>query len=221
MPDNLVFPNVVLNDGTTLTNLEASNEGFYFCNQELNYFPPVPEEIKGTDKWMTESQEQLTTVYGWTVVAFLVLYIVMVLGRRIILTAISFVRGVYEPSGYNQHKDFSSGIGLETFGYIPQLEVPGFHFPLLACNIDDIDVKLIGWKDPNCGDENEGDEHRNYDSHNLIFDVPHAETLHRSRHEATQVKSIPHGGKKGRPIFSIVKQYPPEWVQRARENSQT
>lgn len=87
------------------------------------------------------------------------------------------------------------------------LDVPGFHFPLLCANIDDIDVKLIGWKDPNC---QKTDEHRNYDDHNLIFDVAH-DNLHRSRNLSVEESETKSEGN-GRPIFSIVKQYPPSWA---------
>ena len=97
------------------------------------------------------------------------------------------------------------------------MDVPGFHFPLLASNIDDIDVRLIGWKDPNC--YNESDPHRNFDNHNLIFDVPN-EKLHRSRNEAVDL-SKSREASLGRPIFSVIKQYPPEWAVRARENGQS
>jgi hypothetical protein len=111
----------------------------------------------------------------------------------------------YQPSGLDQCKDFSSGIGMESFAYIPQLEVPSLGFPLLACNIDDIDVRLIGWKDPNRSDEN---EHHRYDSRNIIFDVAN-EKLHRSRF-GTIEQSFDR--KSDRPIFSLVKHYPPKWA---------
>lgn len=92
--------------------------------------------------------------------------------------------------------------------------MPGFHFPLLCANIDDIDVKLIGWKDPNC--QNDTDEHRNYDDHNLIFDVKH-DNLHRSRNEAaTDTESEVRRERKKRPIFSIIKHYPPAWALKAK-----
>ena len=41
-------------------------------------------------------------------------------------------------------------------------------------------MRLIGWKDSNCQNEN---DHRNYDNRNLIFDVQH-DNLYRSRNEA-------------------------------------
>ena len=118
-----------------------------------------------------------------------------------------------QPTGLNQHKDFSSGIGFESFGYIPQLEVLGFHFPLLCCNIDDIDVRLIGWKDPNKVSQKSSDHPaRSYDNHNLIFDVPY-EALHRSRNVAVNASGTDAVETQVRPIFSVIKHYPPEWAK--------
>jgi hypothetical protein len=110
----------------------------------------------------------------------------------VVKLTLSLVKGVYEPKGIDQRKDFSSGVGIETFGYIPSLEVNGFHFPFLACDIDDIDVRLIEWKDPNHEDES---AHRQYDEHNLIFDVS------RERRNA---------------VFSAVKHFPPSWYSKTK-----
>lgn len=120
----------------------------------------------------------------------------------------------YQPSGLDQCKDFSSGIGMESFAYIPQLEVPSLGFPLLACNIDDIDVRLIGWKDPNRSDEN---EHHRYDSRNIIFDVAN-EKLHRSRFGTIEQSC---DRKSDRPIFSVVKHYPPKWAVRGNSEGES
>ena len=32
--------------------------------------------------------------------------------------------------------------------YIPQVESPVFSYPLLACSIDNIDVEMLDWTDP-------------------------------------------------------------------------
>lgn len=198
--------------------VQASVEPFYFCDMDDIGFPPVAK-VQGSNKWMTDGQERLTRIYGWTCLALLIGYIVLVLGGNITRAVLSIVRPVYKPKGLNQHKDFSSGIGFESFGFIPQLDIPGFHFPLLVCNIDNIDVRLIGWKDPNI--QKGGDPHRNYDDHNLMFDVPH-ETLHRSRNVAADESTTSSIVGKTRPIFSVVKHYPPKWEleRRAAEKEQ-
>ena len=91
-----------------------------------------------------------------------------------------------------------------------QFVIPGFHFPLLACDIDDIDVDLISWRNPQ--GNNIEHPHLNYDDYNLIFDVPH-EGMKRSINVASStVKSDEHD--ETRHIYSIVKQWPPEWAKK-------
>jgi hypothetical protein len=58
-------------------------------------------------------------------------------------------------STIKHHQDLS--------GYIPQVQVPGFVYPLLATDINGVDSDLIGWQDRRQG----------YDPHNLIHDVQH------------------------------------------------
>ena len=42
--------------------------------------------------------------------------------------------------------------------YVPQLRMPGFSHPLLACDITRIDHDVIGWKD----------DRRGYEEHSLV-----------------------------------------------------
>ncbi|KAL9178347.1 hypothetical protein ACHAXT_001775 [Thalassiosira profunda] len=197
------------------TQLCSCTENDKACNIPGTQFTGVTL-INGENKWMTEGQEELTKVYGTTVLVLLILYCVFILGQGTIRLVLSLVRGVYKPKGRDQRKDFSSGVGSESFGYIPQLEVPGFHFPLLACNIDDIDVRLLGWKDPNS--QKSSDPHRNYDNNNLIFDVPRP-ALHRSRNVAADENGATSEERTTRPIFSVAKHYPPKWAMQAKEEA--
>jgi len=68
----------------------------------------------------------------------------------------------------------------------------GIEYPLIACDIKDIDKKLIGWSEPSNG----------YESWNLISDIPV------NSRNGISVSDGVH-------LFSIVGHYPPEW--RARE----
>ena len=69
----------------------------------------------------------------------------------------------HQPDGNPVHKDFSE---LEKInGYLPQVRVPGYAFPLLMCDIDDVGVDLIGWED-------HFNPQNAYDMNNMIFDVP-------------------------------------------------
>eukprot|EP00804_Cyclotella_cryptica_P013338 CCRYP_005119-RB/>CCRYP_005119-RB protein AED:0.07 eAED:0.07 QI:209/1/1/1/0.77/0.7/10/1560/999 len=210
------FTNVALLNGSTLNSVEtSSNEAVRFCNQNIFSFPPVPAK-QGSNVWMTESQERLSRIYGWFCLVLLVTYVVAILGQRIVKFVMACWKGVYKPAGVDQRKDFSSVIGVESFGYIPQLVVPGFHFPLLACNIDDIDVKLISWRNPNAKDTSH--PHLDYDDYNLIFDVPYNGMKRQKNVESSTVRSSQQEGS--RCIFSIVKQWPPEWAQNKQEEFQ-
>lgn len=54
---------------------------YKFCSQDLlapgrgNTFPFVPEQQPNGDEWMTEDQETITRIFGWTSVALTVLVI--------------------------------------------------------------------------------------------------------------------------------------------------
>lgn len=207
------FTNVTINNADPI-DVNTTSVAYKFCDQSVG-FPPIPGFIKDSDKWMTDSQEELTRMYGWTCLVLLIVYIVGVLGEGIVKSVLSLWKGVYKPSGMDQQKDFSSCISFETFGYIPQLRVPGFHFPLLACDIDGIDVNLIGWRDPYTR-RNVSRPHENYDDHNLIYDVP-THGMKRYRHAALEESSKTGSVIENRPIFSIVKHWPPSWA--TKENS--
>ena len=49
----------------------------------------------------------------------------------------------------------------EINAYVPQIKIPGFAFPFLLCDIDNINDNHIGWCDP----------HTDYKNHNLVDDV--------------------------------------------------
>jgi hypothetical protein len=192
LPSSTTFTNVLLLNKTVIDVVQTANEDFYFCNQQYIGFPPTDSEQKYSLQWMTSSQERLTGIFGIFCVVMVAIYGFYALFSPVVKLTLSLVKGVYEPKGIDQRKDFSSGVGIETFGYIPSLEVNGFHFPFLACDIDDIDVRLIEWKDPNHEDES---AHRQYDEHNLIFDVS------RERRNA---------------VFSAVKHFPPSWYSKTK-----
>lgn len=73
-------------------------------------------------------------------------------------------------------------------GYIPQSREPDFAHPLLACDIDDVDEELIGWKDQ-----------FGFDPHNLVNDA---------------YAII--GGKPLQPVFSIVRQWEPSLTSKQK-----
>ena len=214
-----------------------------FCSQrwldaDVFPFPPTSRLEREDLKYMSESQRTLVDYYGWTAFAVLVGYVIFAFGTNILHFVSSFFRGIYEPSGMVQHIDFSSN--EEIYGYVPQIKLVGFAFPLLACDVDEIPQELIGWTD----------SRNSYDFHNMIFDVPYDVSLIRSSHLAylsyvllqsscayQEMKRTRRGSvlvrgeselpaseetgllHQSKPIFSIVKHYPPSWMQKKVEPS--
>jgi len=187
-----MYSNVTLLSGERLESVETSAVALKFCNQAKVGFPQDPEHQGFDYVWMTKSQEKLTTIYGWISFVLLVLFAAGLFGHRVTTFLLSLWKGIYEPSGFDQQKDFTDGIGVDSFAYVPQLKEPGFTFPLLACDISKINSDLIGWK-PLLSDK-KIESHRSYESCNLIFDVP-----------------FENDSPVDRPVFSIVRQWAPRW----------
>jgi hypothetical protein len=155
--------NITILDGLQKTvNITSDTPVYQFCYQNYLHprslplqFPPLPNA-----DWMTASQQYWTHVFGWTCIAIVVLVGLNVLRMSVGSYLWSMFVSPYYPVGKASHEKFSQLVKVN--GYVPQVRVLGYTFPLLMCDIDDIDIGLIGWEDP----EN------SYDMNNLIFDVP-------------------------------------------------
>ena len=93
-----VFNNVQLNNDESIEELTVNaNGGYFFCNQDVDWgdFPPLPK-LQRNQIWMTDSQVRLTSLYGWTCLILLILYLVMAFGTLVMKAGISLIRGVYE-----------------------------------------------------------------------------------------------------------------------------
>lgn len=198
-----------------------------FCPQSWRSFdgfpfPPTARLQPEGLSWMRGTQESLANLYGWTACAAAVVFILFFFGTTIFNFLMSWVRGVYHAANQNQNIDFSSNDDINL--YIPQIRGWGLPFPLLACDIDHIDHSLIGWSDPI----------RTYDYWNVIYDIPW-DGMPRQRMEepvsgAVSVSpstrppdpDIPRTEFKvpAKPIFSIVKYYPPEWKVKLESSRQ-
>jgi hypothetical protein len=123
---------------------------YKYCLQDMfrqpgKSFPAIPSNQPEGSEWMTEEQEQVTTIYGWTSVAVLgVVFLSVIWGW--IQSAKGLFKSTYEPSGEDQGINFSEVPSIST--YVPQVESKAYSYPLLACNIDSIDADLFDWTDP-------------------------------------------------------------------------
>jgi len=133
-----------------------------FCNQKFSRrsFLPLRYYQSEGDTYVTDSQESFSTFYRWVCVTVLLLVIVTLFFKA----AINFVVALFcercQPSAEVMNDTFSDI--PERVGYVPNVNVLGYNFPFLICNIDNIDESLVGWCDPK----------KSYDRNNMIFDVP-------------------------------------------------
>ncbi|KAL7559500.1 hypothetical protein ACA910_010314 [Epithemia clementina (nom. ined.)] len=215
------YLNVQVLNGTRIDRITVTQDtDFRYCGQswlETDVFPfPPTSRLESEDlKYMSDSQRKLVDFYGWTAFVILVLYIILAFGTGVMDWFVSFFKGVYAPSGMVQNIDYSSN--AEIYGYIPQIKLVELAFPVLACDVDGIHQELIGWKDEgNC-----------YDFHNMIFDVPY-EGMKRKIRSRGNLRSSSYIGdqdesaasetttllQQPKPIFSIVKHYPPPWLKK-------
>jgi len=134
---------------------------YYYCKQDLlrSSFAFPASTSKDVD-WMTPNQKVLVDVFGWLSLCVVCILAYVIMGSTIIEFFTKKKKSTYDPeSTKDQYIDFSCN--EEIFGYVPQVDVKGLQFPLLACDIDDIDSNLIYWED----DEN------GFDFWNIIYDV--------------------------------------------------
>ena len=155
-------------------------------------FPLVPRFQPSDLKWMTASQERLSSVYGWTSVGFLALFLVFSFGYQTTTSVISLCRGIMSTSGQDQQIDFSC---TGERGFVQQHWMFQFDYNLIACEMDGVSADLVGWNPP---------QDSTFDDYNITFDVPY-EGMTRKRNQTATPKA---SDKTHRPIFSIVKQWP-------------
>ena len=163
---------------------------------------------------MSESQELLVTIFGWSSLAALIIFVLVVFGNAIMNAFRALFSGESQDHGVDQKIDFSSN--QEISGYIPQVnKVGGFLFPFLATDTDSIDEDfLIGWKDPRS----------TYDNWNLIYDVKYKGMKRRRTQGGEGAESFDDGdggvenerGAPKDPIFSTCKHYPSEWYRKRK-----
>ena len=144
-------------DSSLYQTCDQSWEGF-----EAGFpFPATARLQNGREEWMTDDQITLTNIYGWTSLGLLVLFVIVVFGGTIYKTVVGLFRETYRPSGRDAKIDFRNVAEISV--YVPQQSIGAFQFPVLFCDVDDMNKEWIGWTDP---------EDETFDTHNLIFDVP-------------------------------------------------
>ena len=227
---NFTDVNLPLLEDSKLFNVTVTNPiNYVFCQQSQswresdgNSFPPSPDRLQPDDSsWMKrdaddDTSERLVSLYAWTSFIFVIFFLGVLFGGSTLLFIKSFYTGTYEADGQNQRVDFSSLPDKAAF--VPQIKLINRPFPYLACDIDQLDQDLVGWNDPG----------RSYDYYNLIFDVPYPGMTRKKRikgntRDTNYIQdqseySVSASERADRstarkPIFSIIKHYPPPWQQ--------
>eukprot|EP00587_Corethron_hystrix_P000893 CAMPEP_0113301106 /NCGR_PEP_ID=MMETSP0010_2-20120614/2474_1 /TAXON_ID=216773 ORGANISM="Corethron hystrix, Strain 308" /NCGR_SAMPLE_ID=MMETSP0010_2 /ASSEMBLY_ACC=CAM_ASM_000155 /LENGTH=1064 /DNA_ID=CAMNT_0000154675 /DNA_START=1736 /DNA_END=4930 /DNA_ORIENTATION=+ /assembly_acc=CAM_ASM_000155 len=135
------------NSAFPLEPIQESDAVYYYCNQDLlsiGRFPPLPRE---NDAWMTDEQRKMVTILGLT--SLTILLAAAFSGSWAlhgILRGIFGDRGTYKACGEDMKKNFSN---LDSkCVYIPQANSAYFSYPLLACDVRNIDEDLLEWNNP-------------------------------------------------------------------------
>mmetsp|Transcript_24108 Transcript_24108/g.35726 ORF Transcript_24108/g.35726 Transcript_24108/m.35726 type:complete len:1034 (-) Transcript_24108:246-3347(-) len=162
-PDNLPDPYKDFT-GNIISENESKHEyvagedasSFRYCRQDLlnsgrtvNGKIPFPAlsiwQAEG-DEWMTDSQEEVVNIQGWTSVGIMCLAI-----SFFVVYFLEKVKKMFQ----NSHKPCGEDQGIN-FGdvdskaaYVPQVYSNVFSFPLLACDASSLDAEAFDWTDPN------------------------------------------------------------------------
>lgn len=132
--------------------ISSDTPSYHFCSQDFMNrqtgfkFPAFSKYQQYGDKWMTEDQETLSEVYGWTslcIVAGVCLYFVVQFlkyKKKILVCS-------YEAVGDDQGIPFSHVASISA--YIPQVRSDHFPYPLLAVESSNgIFDDLCEWRNP-------------------------------------------------------------------------
>mmetsp|Transcript_17898 Transcript_17898/g.25239 ORF Transcript_17898/g.25239 Transcript_17898/m.25239 type:complete len:1117 (+) Transcript_17898:610-3960(+) len=136
---------------------------YKYCQQEMfrnpgNRFPAIPSSQPDGANWMTEDQEFITKVFGWTSVAVLG-YIFLKFVWLLLLKIKSIFASDYEARGDVQGINYSDIEAVSA--YIPQVNTRVFAYPLIATDTKSFDPELFDWADAD----------RSHDYYDLTLDA--------------------------------------------------
>lgn len=132
-------------DATVNINIPKNETSFFtYCAQD-----PFREETIAfpflSMEWMTAHQEIVANIFGWSSVAVIgIILLTFLYGWY--HGFMGFFRGTYDPCGDDQGIHFSDVPSI--CSYVPEVQSAVFSYPLLACNVDNIDKDLLEWTDP-------------------------------------------------------------------------
>jgi hypothetical protein len=99
---NTFFSNVTFLNGTVADVTVAKDTNVVFCRQNWYSqdgfsFPALPNVLQGQGlRWMSESQEKLCQLFGWTSVVVLVFFVLILFGASLTRFIVGLFRGTYK-----------------------------------------------------------------------------------------------------------------------------
>ena len=136
---------------------------YRFCDQDMLssfQFPPWPSYQPDGLEWMTYNQAKLVKFYSVIAVVVLIVGFVASFGRSIFEFIVGLFEGSYEEVGDDQDTLFSEVPTI--FAYVPQFDVKGFMFPLIACDTSNVNTDNIYWRNPD----------RSHQYYSIVDNVP-------------------------------------------------
>jgi len=156
--------------GFPYDNVCEIDEKYYSCNQDILYPKQpyvLPEGYTGWS-WMKRDQETIVKMNHYTSAVVLGIFAALIVAKLIKWFISGFSSKLQRPQKRVQNIDFSQlfksgSIRHRVSLYIPQVNASGSAFPLLACNISNVERDYIAWDDP--------DDTTDYEKHNLLSDL--------------------------------------------------
>ena len=173
--------------------ISADDKVYKFCNQNLfrffpAVFPPFPSDQPVGSEWMSETQLKYLPIYGWLCLGIIITVSAIIAIRLFVRFVVPLCFRKHKSQGRAMEDSFSEVDDIK--GYIPNVDIRGYEFPYLMCDISDIDPELIGWSANSTVDPN---------SYNLTSDLP--QVLRRTKSKKTIGEE--------NPVFSKVMHWPP------------
>jgi len=141
----------------------SEDENYSFCHQDMynrspRVFPAFPK-YQGSKEWLDNDEKWISIALSWSAIAMLVYVGNEIVIRRLGASVYSYFYRSYKTSARAIDTKFSAVPEIKL--YVPMMNLPGFTYPLLMCDISGIGEREIGWEDNRHG----------YDCHNLVKDV--------------------------------------------------
>jgi len=180
----------VMGTKNTIT-ISSDSKAYKYCDQDMfrylpSVFPPFPYDQPDGSEWMNETQLKYLPIYGWSCIGIIATVGAVIAFRFFIKLVLPLFSKRYKTQGKAIEQAFSEVLEIE--GYIPNVDIPGYAFPFLMCDISGIDDELIGWR---------GVCEHGFD--NLIYDMPQVLRRRKSKKNLTAEN----------PTFSQVMHWPP------------